>query len=105
MTDPISAGRFAEGLFDTCVLIDIDLIEDSRLPVRPRISTVTLAELGLGIALAATPQALALRTERLLAIEHGFTRCHSAPHPLDGSRRWRNSLSHQAVARNPAKWP
>ncbi|MEV6095132.1 type II toxin-antitoxin system VapC family toxin [Nocardia sp. NPDC051981] len=72
MTDPISAGRCPEGLFDTCVLIDIDLIEDSRLPVRPRISTVTLAELGLGIALAATPQALALRTERLLAIEHGF---------------------------------
>ncbi|WP_458686139.1 type II toxin-antitoxin system VapC family toxin [Nocardia tengchongensis] len=72
MTDPTSSGRFPEGLLDTCVLIDIDLIEDSRLPVRPRISTVTLAELGLGTATAATPQALALRTERLLAIEHGF---------------------------------
>ncbi|MEU6580718.1 type II toxin-antitoxin system VapC family toxin [Nocardia sp. NPDC046763] len=72
MIDPTSTGRFPEGLLDTCVLIDAYLIEDSKLPMRPRISTVTLAELGLGIALATTPQALALRTERLLAIEHGF---------------------------------
>ncbi|MGW4246569.1 type II toxin-antitoxin system VapC family toxin [Nocardia sp. NPDC004722] len=72
MTEPALAQRFPEGLLDTCVLIDIDLIDEDRLPIRPRISTITLAELGLGIALASTPQALALRTERLLAIEHGF---------------------------------
>ncbi|MFJ9362895.1 type II toxin-antitoxin system VapC family toxin [Nocardia sp. NPDC101769] len=72
MTEPASADRLPEGLLDTCVLIDIDAIDDAELPVRARISTVTLAELGMGIAVASTPAALALRTERLLAIEHSF---------------------------------
>lgn len=72
MTDPGATERFPEGLLDTCVLIDIDAIDDVLLPVRAKISTITLAELGLGIAVASTPAALALRTERLLAIEHGF---------------------------------
>jgi predicted nucleic acid-binding protein len=71
MTEP-SAGRFPVGLLDTCVLIDIANIEDARLPVRARISTVTIAELGLGVALAPTPAALALRSERMLEVEHGF---------------------------------
>ncbi|MGW6425760.1 type II toxin-antitoxin system VapC family toxin [Nocardia sp. NPDC055053] len=64
--------RHPVGLLDTCVLIDIARIDDAELPVRSRISTVTLAELGLGIALAADPKTLALRTERLLEVEHAF---------------------------------
>lgn len=72
MTEPRSAERIPEGVLDTCVLIDLGTIDDSILPVRAKITTITLAELGLGIAVASTPTALALRTERLLTIEHGF---------------------------------
>jgi predicted nucleic acid-binding protein len=64
--------RTPVGLLDTCVLIDITAIDDAELPLRAQISTVTLAELGLGIALAATPETLAARTERMLEIESSF---------------------------------
>lgn len=69
-----SAGenRYPVGLLDTCVLIDIAHIADSLLPIRCRISTVTLAELGLGIALASDAVTVGQRTERLLEVEHGF---------------------------------
>lgn len=72
MADRPSRERFAVGLLDTGVLIDINTIDDTVLPVRAEISTVTLAELGLGIALATTPEQLALRTERMLEVEHSF---------------------------------
>ncbi|MEV5649134.1 type II toxin-antitoxin system VapC family toxin [Nocardia sp. NPDC052254] len=72
MTDPQSGFRFPVGLLDTCVLIDLPTIDDHALPVGSRISTVTLAELGMGIALASSPSTLALRTERLMEIEHSF---------------------------------
>lgn len=64
--------RHPVGLLDTGVLIDLAAIDDAALPVHSRISTVTLAELGIGIALAQSPQVLALRTERLLEVEHSF---------------------------------
>lgn len=75
--------RHPVGLLDTCVLIDLAEIEDARLPARVRISTVTVAELGLGIALATTPEVLALRVERLLEVEHAFDAlpfCSAAAH-------------------------
>ncbi|MGY0502094.1 type II toxin-antitoxin system VapC family toxin [Nocardia sp. FBN12] len=64
--------RHPVGLLDTCVLIDLATIDDAQLPAYSRISTITLAELGIGIALAQSPQVLALRTERLLEVEHSF---------------------------------
>ncbi|WP_280269383.1 type II toxin-antitoxin system VapC family toxin [Nocardia wallacei] len=99
MTESAQQERFPVGLLDTCVLIDIGTIDDSDLPVRTRISTVTLAELGLGIALAATPEALALRTERLLEIEHGFD---ALPFSSTAARRF-TSMAKLVVAsgRNP----
>lgn len=72
MTEAPTDERMPVGLLDTCVLIDINDIDDAKLPLRAQISTVTLAELGLGIALAGTPETLALRTERMLEIEHSF---------------------------------
>ncbi|MFE6862837.1 type II toxin-antitoxin system VapC family toxin [Nocardia sp. NPDC057668] len=94
MTEPTPTGRFPEGLLDTCVLIDLETIDDAELPVRAKICTVTLAELGLGIALASTPTALALRTERLLAIEHGFD---ALPFCTAAARRF-TSMSKLVVA-------
>ncbi|MFC3961311.1 type II toxin-antitoxin system VapC family toxin [Nocardia jiangsuensis] len=70
MTEPGARFRYPVGLLDTCTLIDLPLLSEADLPTESRISTVTLAELGLGVALAADPTTLALRTERLLEIEH-----------------------------------
>ncbi|WP_327150227.1 type II toxin-antitoxin system VapC family toxin [Nocardia sp. NBC_01329] len=72
MTEPGAKFRYPVGLLDTCVLIDLTIIDDADLPIQPKISTVTLAELGLGVALASDAETLALRTERLLEIEHAF---------------------------------
>lgn len=72
MTDDPSAERHPIGLLDTCVLIDVERVDESELPVVPRISTVTLAELGLGVALAADAPTRALRSERQLEAEHTF---------------------------------
>ncbi|WP_433522603.1 type II toxin-antitoxin system VapC family toxin [Nocardia pseudovaccinii] len=99
MTEPESDKRVPVGLLDTCVLIDIGIIDEAELPVRARISTITLAELGLGIAVAATPEALALRTERLLEVEHGFD---ALPFASAAARRF-TSMAKLVVAagRNP----
>lgn len=72
MTEPGTQFRYPLGLLDTCVLIDMATIDVADLPIQPKISTVTLAELGLGVALATGAETLALRTERLLEIEHAF---------------------------------
>ena len=72
MTEPGATFRHPVGLLDTCALIDLTVIDDVDLPIQPKISTVTLAELGLGVALASDTETLALRTERLLEIEHAF---------------------------------
>jgi predicted nucleic acid-binding protein len=72
MTEPGAKFRHPVGLLDTCVLIDLPTIGEEDLPIHPKISTVTLAELGLGVALAVGAETLALRTERLLEVEHAF---------------------------------
>ncbi|NUS94379.1 MAG: type II toxin-antitoxin system VapC family toxin [Nocardia sp.] len=72
MTEPGEKFRYPVGLLDTCVLIDLAVVDEVDLPIQPKISTVTLAELGSGIALASNAETLALRTERLLEIEHAF---------------------------------
>ena len=99
MTDPQGKFRFPEGVLDTCVLIDLAAIDEPNLPLKAKISAVTLAELGLGIALASTPEALALRTERLLEIEHSFE---ALPFSATAARRF-TSISKLVVAsgRNP----
>lgn len=59
------------GLLDTSVVIDLGDIAPEVLPVRARISTVTLAELGLGVNLSAGA-VRARRTERLQRAEARF---------------------------------
>ncbi|UFS95387.1 type II toxin-antitoxin system VapC family toxin [Nocardia huaxiensis] len=100
MTDSVSDDRFPEGLLDTCVLIDIGTIDDALLPIRAKISTVTLAELGLGIAVASTPAALALRTERLLTIEHDFD---ALPFCTAAARRFTSMTKLVVAARRDTK--
>ncbi|MQY23154.1 type II toxin-antitoxin system VapC family toxin [Nocardia macrotermitis] len=99
MTEPVSNTRFPAGLLDTCVLIDLELLDQADLPIEPKICTLTLAELGLGIASAKTPETLALRTERMLELEHAFDPLPFCP---TAARRF-TSLAKLVVAagRNP----
>ncbi|MFC8527078.1 type II toxin-antitoxin system VapC family toxin [Nocardia sp. NPDC057227] len=99
MTEPGTKFRYPVGLLDTCTLIDLGDLEEDDLPIEARICTVTLAELGLGIAMAPDPTALALRTERLLEIEHAFD---ALPFSATAARRFA-SIAKLTVAagRNP----
>lgn len=59
------AERAEVGVLDTCTYIDIDSIASADLPATAEITTVTLAELHQGVAMAKTASARAARTERL----------------------------------------
>lgn len=99
MTELGAKFRYPVGLLDTCVLIDVATIDDVYLPIQPKICAVTLAELGLGVALASDPKTLALRTERLLEIEHAFD---ALPFSPTAARRF-TSMAKLVIAagRNP----
>ncbi|CAN5786107.1 hypothetical protein BH24ACT5_BH24ACT5_14280 [soil metagenome] len=64
--------RHRVGLLDTSVLIDLGRIRPDRLPIDSRISTITMAELGLGLHTTGDPAERALRAERLQRAEAIF---------------------------------
>ncbi|MFI6999725.1 type II toxin-antitoxin system VapC family toxin [Nocardia sp. NPDC050175] len=68
----MTEAKHAVGLIDTCVLIDLARLSDNQLPVFVRISTVTLAELGLGVAVARTDLERLRRAEQLQEVESSF---------------------------------
>jgi predicted nucleic acid-binding protein len=57
--------RHTVGVIDTCVYIDLDQIDPESLPEIPDITTITLAELHQGVAMAKTEAARATRMEKL----------------------------------------
>lgn len=59
MSDP------AEGLLDTSVVIDYDVVDHERLPDRSAIASVTLAELAVGLHVTDDAQERAGRQDRL----------------------------------------
>ncbi|ONI81809.1 twitching motility protein PilT [Saccharothrix sp. ALI-22-I] len=59
------AERHASGVLDTCVYIDLDLLDPTVLPEIPELTAVTLAELHHGLARAKDPASRAARTEKL----------------------------------------
>jgi predicted nucleic acid-binding protein len=71
-TASVTSERHEIGLLDTSVIIDLGGLEPARLPVRSRVSTITLAELGLGLHTTADPAERALRAERLQRAESVF---------------------------------
>ena len=60
------------GLLDTSVIIDLDRLAPGDLPTVPKISSVTLAELGLGLHTTEDPVERARRIERLQRTETAF---------------------------------
>lgn len=73
------AERPESGVLDTCVYIDLDLLDPAHLPAVPEITAITMAELHQGVATARNPAVRAARTEKLGAAIVDFD-----PLPFDG---------------------
>ncbi|WP_410627620.1 type II toxin-antitoxin system VapC family toxin [Amycolatopsis sp. cmx-8-4] len=67
------------GVLDTCVYIDLALLERSQLPAVAELTAVSMAELHQGLAAARDPAVRAARTEKLGAAIADF-----APLPFNG---------------------
>jgi predicted nucleic acid-binding protein len=64
--------RLRRGLLDTSVVIDLERLHPSQLPMEAAISSVTLAELAAGPHAATTPDERARRQDRLQRAEAAF---------------------------------
>jgi predicted nucleic acid-binding protein len=84
--------RFARGLLDTSVVIDLDRIDPTQLPVESLISAITLAELTVGPHAASDPDERARRQDVLQRAESVFD-----PLPFDISAARAYGLVYAAV--------
>ncbi len=66
------AERPQSGVLDTCTYIDLDLIDPARLPAAPEITSITMAELHHGVAMARNVAIQAARMEKLGAAVADF---------------------------------
>jgi hypothetical protein len=73
------AERHPSGVLDTCVYIDLGILDPAVLPAIPEITAITMAELHQGLAMATSAAVRAARTEKLGAAIVGFD-----PLPFDG---------------------
>ncbi|HEX3552821.1 MAG TPA: type II toxin-antitoxin system VapC family toxin [Thermoanaerobaculia bacterium] len=68
----MSDRRPARGLLDTSVVIDLEHIEPSRLPIEVAVSAITMAELAAGPHATPDPEERARRQDRLQRAEAAF---------------------------------
>lgn len=68
----MSAGRHERGVLDTDAVIDLERLPPDRLPLRPQITTVTLAELSIGPLTARSEAAAVERQTHLQLAEDDF---------------------------------
>ena len=71
--------RPARGVLDTSVIIDLDELDPSRLPLEVAVSAITMAELAAGPHAATDPDVRGRRQDRLQRAEAAFD-----PLPFDG---------------------
>ena len=64
--------RLEQGLLDTSVVVDLDLLDPAQLPREVAISVITLAELSAGPSAATDPFERARRQDRLQRAEAVF---------------------------------
>ena len=69
---PVPDQRPARGILDTSVVIDLEHIEPSRLPIEVAVSAITMAELAAGPHATADPEERARRQDRLQRAEAAF---------------------------------
>lgn len=99
MSDPTPLARRPSGLLDTCVLIDLDTLPPSSLPLTSEVAAVSVAELSAGLHTTTDTIQRSLRMTRLLMIEANMD-----PLPFDDSAaRIYGNLSALMIAagRNP----
>lgn len=71
--------RHLAGVLDTCVYIDLGLLDPAVLPKFPELTAVTMAELHQGVVMAKDTAVRAARNEKL-----GVAMVDFAPLPFDG---------------------
>jgi predicted nucleic acid-binding protein len=76
----VAETRHRRGIIDTSVVIDLEHIDATQLPVELAVSVVTLAELAAGPHATPDPAERARRQDRLQRAEATFD-----PLPLDGA--------------------
>ncbi len=69
---PMPDQRPARGILDTSVVIDLEHIEPSRLPIEVAVSAITMAELAAGPHATRDPDERARRQDRLQRAEAAF---------------------------------
>jgi predicted nucleic acid-binding protein len=69
---PMTDRRPARGLLDISVVIDLEHIEPSRLPIEVAVSAITMAELAAGPHATPDPEERARRQDRLQRAEAAF---------------------------------
>lgn len=72
-------GRHPRGLLDTSVVIDLEKLDTSQLPVETAVSAITMGELAAGPHATQDPVERARRQDRLQRAEAAFD-----PLPFDG---------------------
>jgi tRNA(fMet)-specific endonuclease VapC len=75
-----AAGRREVGILDTNAVINLDRLQPEHLPLKPLITTVTLAELSVGPLTAPSEAVVAERQAHLQMAEADFT-----PLPFDAA--------------------
>ncbi|WP_405562039.1 type II toxin-antitoxin system VapC family toxin [Streptomyces sp. NBC_01180] len=77
--------RRPRGLLDTCVVIDLPVIDPGLLPVEAAVSSIVLAELAQGVAMTRDPVEMMARAQRLADVEGEFA---VIPFDREASRRF-----------------
>lgn len=92
-------GRRPRGLLDTCVVIDLPLIDSRLLPVEAAVSSIVLAELAQGVAMTRDPAEMMARAQRLADVEAEFA---AIPFDREAARRFGTLVALTVKAnRNP----
>ena len=94
----VPESRHPRGIIDTSVVIDLERIDPSDLPVEVAVSAVTLAELAAGPHATVDQAERARRQERLQRAEATFD-----PVPLDGAAARAYGRVYSAVAEGGRK--
>jgi toxin FitB len=77
--------RLPRGLLDTCVVIDLPVIDPGLLPVEAAVSSIVLAELAQGVGMTKDPVEMMTRAQRLADVEAEFA---AVPFDREAARRF-----------------
>ncbi len=91
--NPVSDGRRAQGLLDTSVVIDLERLPVTALPLESAICAVTLAELAAGPHATSDPKLRADRQDKVQRVEAAFE-----PLPFDAAAARAYGRVYAAVA-------